>query len=115
MSSFEESVAQFKEVTAKELSEKLANNEDLVAFIGRPTCPFCQRFVPKLANVVKQESIAVYYLNSGNLEDQSEIMALRNKYDVPTVPGLLVSKAGETKVVCDSSVTEPFISSFIKG
>ncbi len=42
-----------------------------------------------------------------------EIAALRKRYGIATVPGLLVAKNGSVKVVCDSSLDPEDIKDFI--
>lgn len=83
----------------------------ILFFIGRPTCPYCRRFEPKLTQVAKDNQLTVHFLNSENQD--SDTQELRTTYDVPTVPGLLVAKSGHVKVVCDSSLSEEAILDFI--
>ena len=54
----------------------------------------------------------MYFINS---EDRANevLAAFRAKYNMPTVPGLLVARNGEVRVVCDSSQSVEQIKAFI--
>ncbi|MFC3927538.1 thioredoxin domain-containing protein [Streptococcus caprae] len=110
---FNTSIANFTKVSAKEAEAKIASGEKFVLFIGRATCPYCQRFAPKLAAVAQATGQAVAFLNSEDSADMDGITALRQTYGVPTVPGLLVAENGDVKVICDSSLPEETITEFI--
>lgn len=110
---FNEIISNFKSISVKEAEERILNDDKFVLFLGRETCPFCQRFAPKIANVEKEYSFNFYFIRSDDMAEFENIQNFRNKYGVKTVPGLLVSKNGEVNVVCDSSLSEEEIKSFI--
>lgn len=101
----------FTPISVKEANAQLQTADNFILFIGRPTCPYCRRFEPKLTQVAKDNQLTVHFLNSENQD--SDTQELRTTYDVPTVPGLLVAKSGHVKVVCDSSLSEEAILDFI--
>lgn len=103
----------FTEITAQEAKKCLEVAEGFILFIGRPSCPYCRRFEPKLTQVAKDNQLTVYFVDSEAAD--SDIQDLRTAYNVSTVPGLLVAKAGHVKVVCDSSLSEEAILDFIKN
>ncbi len=113
MSNFAEAVQAFEEITAQEARERIDSKEKFILFVGRPTCPFCRRFAPKLAQVVEDTGAKAAYLHSEDMSQIDDINALRKRYGIATVPGLLVAQNGSVKVVCDSSLDPEDIKDFI--
>lgn len=105
--------SEFTPISVSEAKDKIASEVKFVLFIGRPSCPYCQLFEPKLSNVSKKIDNTVFYINSENTEELEDIQELRNRYGIATVPALFVSENGSTKVVCDSSLSEEDILDFI--
>ena len=103
---FFEAVEKFEKKSIKEVESLISSGEEVVLFIGRPTCPYCRRFAPKM-NEARQA------LNSEDVTQLNEIQSFRQKYGIPTVPGLLVAKDGEARVVCDSSISVEDIIAFV--
>lgn len=110
---FLEDVKDFEKITASQ-AEELFTKEDVVIFIGRSTCPFCRRFAPKMKAVAKATNRKVYFIDSEDTKELSALKYFRQTYSIPTVPGLIVSKGGSVKVVCDSSLSEEEITAFIQ-
>jgi predicted bacteriocin transport accessory protein len=110
--SFEQAIRHFQATTAAELEASIRSGRKVIAFIGRSTCPYCQRFAPKLASVQAETGATIYFVDSSNPADET-LNNLWSKYGVVTVPGLLVAEDKEVKVVCDSSISEEEITAFI--
>ena len=100
-----EQVTVFTEITPTEADQLLEAKEGNIVYIGRETCPYCRRFVGKLSKLAKEHNLKVHYVHSKHPDYTDEIETLREKYDVPTVPGLLYSSESAGLVVkCDSSL-----------
>lgn len=110
---FSEAIAPFKPILAGQAQAKIDQDTKVILFIGRASCPYCQRFAPKLNRVAVANGLTVYFVNSEQPADLADVKTLRDRYHVPTVPGLLVAENGHVKVVCDSSLSEEAILDFI--
>src|SRR5699024_12256913 len=86
-----------------------------IVFIGRPTCPYCSKFAPKLHKVSTEHKVQVNFVNSEHPDYTNELKDFREKYGVPTVPGILYADGNDVKVRCDSSMTEEEIASFVEA
>ncbi|HEM5050600.1 TPA: thiol reductase thioredoxin [Streptococcus suis] len=110
---FQDYIQDFTSVNVEQAQSILTAKDGGVLFIGRSTCPYCNRFAPKLHKVAQDKQATVHFLDSSQVTPQ--LQALRDHYQVPTVPGLLVAKANGVQVRCDSSMTEKEIAAFIQG
>ncbi|EKQ52776.1 MULTISPECIES: conjugal transfer protein TraF [unclassified Clostridium] len=111
--SYEEDVKLFEKVISAQAEELLSNKDLAVVYIGRATCPFCRKFVKKLSSLTNKINITIYYVDSDNFSDNL-ISSFREKYNIVTVPGFIVSKNREIEVRCDSSITEEEILDLLK-
>ncbi|HEX9026177.1 MAG TPA: thiol reductase thioredoxin [Clostridium sp.] len=111
--SYEENIKLFKKVISTQADQLLSNEDLVVAYIGRSTCPFCRKFAKKLSSLTNKINITIYYVDSANFSDNL-IDSFREKYNIVTVPGFIVSKNREIEVRCDSSITENEILDLLK-
>ncbi|WP_160689073.1 thiol reductase thioredoxin [Clostridium sp. C2-6-12] len=111
--SYEEDVKLFKKVTSTQADELLTNGDLAVTYIGRGTCPYCRKFAKKLSGLTDKISTTIYYIDSVDSSDDF-INSFREKYNIVTVPGFIVSKNKEIEVRCDSSLPEDEILALLK-
>ena len=112
MEQFAKDVSQFVETTAEKVEALIGEGKEVVLFVGRPTCPYCRRFAPKINEVREELGKEMYFINSEDRANEA-LAAFRAKYNMPTVPGLLVARGSEVRVVCDSSLSVEQIKAFI--
>lgn len=112
---FEEKVANFERVNANDAKERLENEQGTIVFVGRPTCGFCRKFVNTLEEAQSEKELTVYYVNSEDPEDITNVQELREQYGVPTVPGLLYAGEEGVSVRCDSSMSVDEIHEFVEA
>lgn len=110
---YKEDVELFEKVLSTEADNLLSNESLAVVYIGRETCPYCRKFAKKLSGLVNEINTTVYYVNSEDFSDNG-INSFREKYNIKTVPGFIVSKNGAIEVRCDSSTPEDEILDMIK-
>ena len=110
---YEEDVELFEKVLSTEADQLLSTKELAIVYIGRATCPFCRKFAEKLSGLANEINSTIYYVESDNYSDD-EINSFREKYNIVTVPGFIVSKNGEVEVRCDSSTPEEEILDMVK-
>ena len=110
---YEEDVELFEKVLSTEADQLLSTEALAIVYIGRATCPFCRKFAKKLSGLTSEINSTIYYVESDNYSDD-EINSFREKYNIVTVPGFIVSKNGKVEVRCDSSTPEEEILDMIK-
>lgn len=110
---YEEDVALFEKVLSTEADQLLSNESLAIVYVGRSTCPYCRKFAKKLSGLRNDINSTIYYVESDNTYDL-EIQAFRDKYNILTVPGFIVSKNGEITTRCDSSTPEEELLDMIK-
>lgn len=111
--SYEEDVKLFKKVPSAHADGLLSSENLAIIYIGRGTCPFCRKFAKKLSALTNKISTTIYYVDSADFSDNS-LNSFREKYNIVTVPGFIVSKNNEIEVRCDSSIPENEILDLVK-
>ncbi|MEG0371614.1 MAG: thiol reductase thioredoxin, partial [Clostridium sp.] len=88
---YEEDIQLFEKVISTKADELLSNEDLAITYIGRSTCPFCRKFAKKLSGLSNKINTPIYYVESDNSSDNT-INSFREKYNIVTVPGFIVSK-----------------------
>lgn len=100
-----------------ELTSFLSQGQTGFVYIGRPTCPVCKEFQPKLERAMKQEAVQVHYYNTADAraEDESQLAALMNGLQVQGVPTLMYVEQGkEVDRLKEGELTLDDITAFIQ-
>ena len=71
MEQFEKEVSQFVETSAEKVEALIAEGKEVVLFVGRPTCPYCRRFAPKINEVREALGKEMYFINSEDRANES--------------------------------------------
>lgn len=110
---YEDDVKLFETVLSTK-ADNLLKSEDLaIVYIGRGTCPFCRKFANKLSGLTNKIDATINYVDSDNFSD-NELSSFREKYNIITVPGFIVSKNKEIQVRCDSQTPEDEILDMVR-
>ncbi|WP_454192708.1 thioredoxin family protein [Paenibacillus sp. Marseille-Q7038] len=84
-------------VTNEEVSTFLENDQSGFLYVGRPTCPVCREFMPKLEDASQSTGQTVFYYNTdeGREQDEAKLRALLDELEIESVPALLYIENGK--------------------
>ena len=66
------------ETSAEKVEALIAEGKEVVLFVGRPTCPYCRRFAPKINEVREALGKEMYFINSEDRASESLAASVRN-------------------------------------
>lgn len=100
-------------ISAPDLTEKMENEDDILIYFGRATCPYCRDFVADLNKVNNKNQPLIYYLDTEETDTNVNIREIRSTLNIEFVPSLIrVSNNGKTIESYDMSSDE--LMSFIE-
>lgn len=82
---YKEAVADLQEISLDQAIDKIANSENFILYLGRPTCDYCNIFVPKLAQAYQDKSVTIYYVDSDKADEQT-FNDFTSHFKIKTVP-----------------------------
>lgn len=80
-------VNRFQKISIEAVEQKIQHQESFYLYTGREGCPYCQEFVPKLAEAVDKTGTTVYYLDSENM-DKTSWNNFKTTVGFKTIPNL---------------------------
>lgn len=83
----------YQSISLSEVEKKIQQEEDFLLYVGRPTCPHCRAFAPRLEEAIQTTQVNVYYLNTDE-EDAENIQNFASSASIQTVPHLAYYKEG---------------------
>ncbi len=86
LATYDKAAAGFIGICAAEAEAKEGAGEDFYLYIGRPTCRWCRRLLPSMAQVFADRGVDLYYLDSTNTDADEALAAFRDRHGVKTVP-----------------------------
>ena len=110
-------VNRLQKISLKTVEQKIQHQESFYLYTGRESCPYCQEFVPKLAEAVDKTETTVYYLDSEHI-DKTNWNNFKTTVGFKTIPNLtyftngivydILPKASQASV----EVIESFVSKY---
>lgn len=103
---------QMKHVNVEEAISKIILGKKEVFYIGRSSCPYCQKFVAQLAKSAV-DLHQLYYLDTEN--NTENLFDFTDKFGIYSVPQLLVFKEGKlfNQLDIDENTTSNDIENFM--
>ena len=80
-------VNRLQKISLEDVEQKIQHQESFYLYTGRESCPYCQEFVPKLAEAVDKTGTTVYYLDSENM-DKTSWNNFKTTVGFKTIPNL---------------------------
>lgn len=102
-------------ISLEEVEKKIHGQEDFYLYVGRPTCPYCQKFFPNLEKAIHDTQVPVYYLNTD--EEASDLVKnFVSSQNIQTVPHLTYYQNGEKQAYLEKGSQTPLeeIEQFLK-
>lgn len=110
-----EVITSTQSISLEEVEEKIGKQEDFYLYVGRPTCPYCQKFFPNLEKAIQDTQVSVYYLNTD--EESSELVKnFVSSQNIETVPHLTFYHDGAKQGYLEKGSQTPLeeIEQFLK-
>lgn len=101
------------DISQKDLDEKLGKKDSFWVYIGRPSCPDCQRFSPRLEKLLTSKKKNLFYYNTTcKVSEKKEMKAYVEGLQVHEIPAILKVEKGKITVL--DMQTESNIKQFEK-
>ena len=108
-------VNRLQNISLETVEQKIQDQESFYLYTGRKSCPYCQEFVPKLAEAVDKTGTTVYYLDSENI-DKTRWNNFKTTVGFKTIPNLTYFTNGTVYDILPkaSQASVEVIESFIR-
>ena len=108
-------VNRLQKISLEAVEQKIQHQESFYLYTGRESCPYCQEFVPKLAEAVDKTGTTVYYLDSEHI-DKTSWNNLKTTIGFKTIPNLTYFTNGTVYDILPkaSQASVEVIESFIR-
>lgn len=99
---YEENSEMLNTISKEEFKKKISNQEDFWIYVGRPNCPDCQKYYPRLERYLEENSLTLLYFNTKVKVSQKEDMVeFLNDLGVDEIPAILKIKNGNVVEIFD--------------
>lgn len=110
---YEKDIKDLTELSVTAFQNKLKEPESFLIYLGKPTCEYCQAFVPKLTASLKKNPQTLYYFDVTEADTEPATKELMASLDLEYVPALLrISESGKQIEAFDKKAD---LATFLKG
>lgn len=104
------------EITQNELNQKITDKESFFVYVGRPSCPDCKTFMPKLEEILSNTNRTLLYYNTeAPASKKQEIRDYLETFNVKSIPNIIFfsdDKVNQSYDCQDNTQIENFIKKF---
>lgn len=94
-------------ISKEELRGMIDSKRSFYVYVGRPNCPDCQEFYPKLKKRVYSHRITIYYFNTKvKVSKKQEMKDFVNSMGINEIPAIIEVDKGEIIRVYDGQNKE---------
>lgn len=102
---YEYYTADYISVDTETITKMIKDKQKFFLYTGRITCQWCRALVPVLSELALDTKLTIYYLDSENTEENIQLKAFRQLYNIELVPSILFFDDNGSCYVIEHDVT----------
>ena len=104
-----------EEITYSDFKDKVNSKKKSVIMVGRDNCSHCVNFKPVLTKVAEEYDFTAYYINTNEIENQSDFDALWEFLGAEGTPTTAVVQDGKLIAMHEGEMTRSDLIAFLKA
>ena len=104
-----------KEITYSEFQDKVNGSKKSVILVGRDNCSHCISYKPVITKVAEEYDFTVYYINTNNINDETDFNALWDFLGADGTPTTAIVQDGKLLAMREGELTRSDLIAFLKA
>lgn len=98
-------------ISKGDFKKKISSQENFWIYVGRPNCPDCQKYYPRLEKYLEDNNLKLLYFNTKvKVSQKEEMVEFLNDLGVDEVPAILEIKNGKVEKIYDMQKEEDIVN-----
>lgn len=107
----EENSDRLDNISKGDFKKKISSQENFWIYVGRPNCPDCQKYYPRLEKYLEDNNLKLLYFNTKvKVSQKEEMVEFLNDLGVDEVPAILEIKNGKVEKIYDMQKEEDIVN-----
>lgn len=108
---YEENSDRLDNISKGDFKKKISSQENFWIYVGRPNCPDCQKYYPRLEKYLEDNNLKLLYFNTKvKVSQKEEMVEFLNDLGVDEVPAILEIKNGKVEKIYDMQKKEDIVN-----
>lgn len=108
---YEENSDRLDNISKGDFKKKISSQENFWIYVGRPNCPDCQKYYPRLEKYLEDNNLKLLYFNTKvKVSQKEEMVEFLNDLGVDEVPAILEIKNGKVEKIYDMQKEEDIVN-----
>ena len=108
---YEENSDRLENISKGDFKKKISSQENFWIYVGRPNCPDCQKYYPRLEKYLEDNNLKLLYFNTKvKVSQKEEMVEFLNDLGVDEVPAILEIKNGKVEKIYDMQKKEDIVN-----